>query len=68
MRILSIFYMTGHPISINIPYSVEVKDDSVKNLGQITAEGNCELYKKALFWGIEIVDIMAKEISFPVSR
>lgn len=65
---LSIFYMTGHPISTNIPYSVEIKDSNVKKLGDIKAESNCELYKKIVFWEIEIVDIMAKEISFPVSR
>ncbi|ADB14615.1 hypothetical protein HMPREF0424_0540 [Gardnerella vaginalis 409-05] len=59
---------TGHPISVSIPYSVEIKDSSVKNLGDIKAEGKCELYKKFVFWEIKIVDITAKEIGFTVSR
>ncbi|WP_421789249.1 hypothetical protein [Gardnerella sp. DNF01205] len=60
--------MTGHPISINIPYSVEVQDNSVKNLGEITAEGKCELYKKALFWEFSIVDIKTNKVVINVER
>lgn len=60
--------MTGHPISINLPYSVEVKDDSVKNLGQITAEGKCELFYKKFIFQKQIVDIKTNKAIVNVVR
>lgn len=60
--------MTGHPISISIPYSVEVKDDSVKNLGQITAEGKCELFYKKFIFQKQIVDIKTNKATVNVVR
>ncbi|MDD7182126.1 hypothetical protein [Peptostreptococcus porci] len=59
---------TGHSITINIPYSVEIKDSSVSNLGTISSDGKCELYKKVLFWEQKIVDITATKLNLDVIR
>ena len=58
----------GHEIKIKMPYSVEIKDQSVKNLGRISAEGKCELFYKKLFFEKKIVDISAEKIDFDITR
>lgn len=58
----------GHPITINIPYSVEIKDSTTSNLGRISADGKCELFYKKLFFQTQIVDITASEISLDIVR
>lgn len=60
--------MTGHPISINIPYSVEVQDNSVKTLGDITAEGKCELFYKKFIFHKQIVDIKTNKVVINIER
>lgn len=57
---------TGHEIKVNIPYSVEINDPSVSNLGNISSDGKCELYKKVLFWEHKIVDITATKTSLNI--
>lgn len=61
---------TGHSININIPYSVEITDTATTNLGTISANGKCELYKYGgwLGYGANIVNITSKPISFDVAR
>ena len=59
---------TGHEIKVNIPYSVEINDPSVSNLGNISSDGKCELYKKVLFWEHKIVDITATKTSLNIIR
>lgn len=53
-----------HIIDINIPYSV--KEGYTDNLGAITANGFCKLYKYGgIFgYGLNIVDVSAEELSF----
>ncbi|RGK73646.1 hypothetical protein DXC94_03010 [Streptococcus anginosus] len=59
---------TGHPISISIPYSVEIKDAGASTLGTISADGKCELFYKKWFFETKIVDVTATKIDFNVSR
>lgn len=61
---------TGHPISLNIPYSVEITDQSVTSLGTINSNGKCELYKYGgIFgYGSNIVNVTSKPLSFDVTR
>lgn len=61
---------TGHAITIKIPYSVEVNDASLKNLGTVSADGKCELYKygSILGYGTKIVNVTSKPLSFDVMR
>lgn len=59
---------TGHEIKIKIPYSVEITDMSVNNLGSISADGKCELYYKKWFFESKIVDVTATKINFDVVR
>lgn len=61
---------TGHPITINIPYSVEITDQTTTNLGTISANGKCELYKYGGFfgYGANVVNVTSKPLSFDVMR
>lgn len=61
---------TGHPITINIPYSVEITDSAITNLGTISSNGKCELYKYGGWYGygLNIVNVTSKPISFNVMR
>jgi len=61
---------TGHNISINIPYSVEIKDQATTDLGTISSNGKCELYKYGGWfgYGTKIVNVTSKPISFHVTR
>lgn len=56
--------LSDHTININIPYSL--KEGYTDNLGSITASGFCKLYKYGgiLGYGLNIVDVSAKELSF----
>lgn len=58
----------GHAIEVNIPFKVKVSDPSVTDLGQITAEGKCELYKKTWFIETKIVDITGVFSPLTVTR
>lgn len=54
-------------IRITIPYTVEAKDD-ISNYGEITVNGNCNLYKAGkIFAGIKMVDITLKEFTKTIS-
>ena len=60
---------TGHAISINIPYSVEVTNTSTQNLGTITASGECALYKYGfLAFGTRMVNVTTTPLTFVVTR
>ena len=52
-----------HNIEIDIPYTVQVKEDSPENLGTIFGKGECKLYKHGRFpRKAPIVSITAEEI------
>lgn len=61
---------TGYQISLNIPYSVEINDESATTLGTITSNGKCELYKYGGWfgYGLNIVNVTSKPLSFNVVR
>lgn len=58
--------LSDHTIYINIPYSL--KEGYTDNLGAITANGFCKLYKygRMFGYGLNIVDVSAEELSFPL--
>lgn len=58
---------SGHNINIDIPYTVQVNEDSPENLGSISGKGECKLYKHGRFPRKDpIVSITAEEISHDV--
>ncbi|TCD54443.1 hypothetical protein EJ419_03485 [Alloscardovia theropitheci] len=60
---------SGHPISISIPYTVDITDISSSQIGQITAKGSCELYKYGrLFFSSKIVNISIVTNPITVTR
>lgn len=60
---------SNNPITINIPYSVEITEPSITNLGSIDSEGICALYKggKRLF-NTQLVNVVIKKQSISVDR
>lgn len=60
---------TDHKITVEIPYSVKIKDDEKTDLGTISVEGACALYKGGKrFFNTQLVDITIPKISFVVER
>ncbi|SFE96184.1 hypothetical protein [Peptostreptococcus sp. D1] len=59
----------GHPITINVPYSVEITDSAITNLGTISSEGLCALYKGGnKLFNTQLVNVVAKKIDINVNR
>lgn len=60
--------LTEHTIKINIPFTVE--ETASGNIGDITAEGYCKLYKYGgLFgYGLNIVNVTAEKLSFNITK
>lgn len=59
----------NHKITVEIPYSVEIEDNTKTDLGTISAEGACALYKGGKrFFNTQLVDITIPKISFVVER
>lgn len=58
----------GHNIKINIPFTV--KEAVSGNIGDITADGYCKLYKYGgIFgYGLNIVDVTAEKLSFNITK
>lgn len=60
---------TGHTIEINIPYSVELNDENQNNLGTVSSEGVCALFKGGKkFSGTQLVDVELKKHELEIIR
>ena len=60
---------TGHKIEINIPYSVDVTDNSNSVLGTVKSEGICALFKGGnKFSGTQLVDVELKKHEISIVR
>lgn len=58
-----------HKITVEIPYSVEIEDDAKTDLGTISAEGVCALYKGGNWlFNTQLVDIKMPKVEFSVNR
>lgn len=59
----------GHKIEISIPYSVDINDENQNNLGTVSSEGVCALFKGGnRFSGTQLVDVELKKHEISIER